>query len=225
MKYFKFLIPVLFIIMTVACSSDKVILLPEVKNANIHEILDVSPAYLFYDSTAINGVELNRKNLIISTNWLINVDKRLTLKQVIPNIQFLQNKKRGAEMHKNEEAKNYFTCNDLSIKNLAFLDFTEVYYHTKDSVETTQKALTSLKENSIHFQVETLKQIKVLNSKVFKNLEELVSELQTDSVFKQKPLVLHLSESLTFQDYISLKSALVSVNSEALIVDSNEFIY
>lgn len=221
MKYFKFLIPILF----VACSSDKVVLLPEVHQASIHDVLDVSPAYLFYDSTAVNGVNLNRKNLIISTNWLVNVDKRLTLKQAIPEIQFLQNKKRGAEMHKNEDAKNYYTCNDTNIKNLGFIDFTEVYYHTKDSLETTQKAFANLKESSLNIQVESLDQIKFSDYEQVRNLEELVSDLQNDSLSQSKPLVLHISESLTFQDYISLKSALINMDSDVLILDSNEFIY
>ncbi len=221
MKYFKFLIPFLF----VACSSEKVILLPEVQQSEVYEVLDVSPAYLFYDSTAVNGVELNRKNLIISTNWLVNVDKRLTLKQVIPQVQFLQNKKRGAEMHKNEDAKNYYSCNDTSIKNLGFIDFTEVYYHTKDSFETTKKALSNLKVNGLNIRVETLKHITISDVGHDRNLQELISDLKTDSLFQSKPLVLHMSESLTFQDYMSLKSALINIPSENTMVESNEFIY
>lgn len=221
MKYLKFLIPLLF----VACSSDKVILLPEVQESSIHEILDVSPAYLFFDSTAVNGVELNRRNLIISTNWLVNVDKRLTLKQAIPEIQFIQNKKRNAELHKNEDAKNYYSCNDTAIKNLGFIEFTNVYYHTKDSVETTQKALSNIKANSLKIQVESLNRITIADFEEFRNLQELVSDLQNDSLLQSKPLVLHVSESLTFQEYISLKSALIKVKSEDLIVDANEFIY
>ena len=60
---------------------------------------------------------------------MVNIDKRLTLKQAIPHIKFLQDKKRNAEMHKNENAKNYYTCNDTSIKNLGFIEFTDVDYH------------------------------------------------------------------------------------------------
>ncbi|MGB5420208.1 MAG: hypothetical protein WBN21_15385, partial [Algibacter sp.] len=85
----------LLIILTVlfSCGSDKVIQLPEISHSEITEILDVSPAYLFYDETQVDSIELNRKNLISTTNWLINVDKRLTLKQVIPHIKYLQDKK------------------------------------------------------------------------------------------------------------------------------------
>jgi len=51
----------------------------EVENAEITEVLDVSPAYIFYDETQPDSTLFNRKNLIGTTNWLVNVDKRLTL--------------------------------------------------------------------------------------------------------------------------------------------------
>ncbi len=80
----------LFIVFSVvlSCGNKKVLQLPE-----INDIKDVSAAYLFYDETVIDCIELNRKNLISSTNWLINVDKRLTLKQAIPKIKFLLDKR------------------------------------------------------------------------------------------------------------------------------------
>ncbi|WP_375242539.1 hypothetical protein [Lacinutrix sp.] len=110
-----------------ACGKEKSVLLPEIQNTKITEITDVSPAYLFYDETKPDSLELNKNNLIISTNWLVNVDKRLTLKQVIPSIIKLQEKKRNSD-HKNKNARNYFTCNATSIKNLGFVDFTDVVY-------------------------------------------------------------------------------------------------
>ncbi len=92
-----------------SCSKDKSVLLPEIQNASITEITDISPAYIFYDETQPDSVELNRKNLIGTTNWLFNVDKRLTLEQAMPKIMFLQDKKRNKQMRKNENARNYFT--------------------------------------------------------------------------------------------------------------------
>src|SRR5690606_14870685 len=106
-----------------SCGKEKVIQLPEIQHADISKIDDVSVAYLFYDETLPDSVDLNRKNIITTTNWLINVDKRLSLKQAIPHIQFLQEKKENSS-HKKENAKNYFTCNDLSRKNLGFIEFT-----------------------------------------------------------------------------------------------------
>ena len=125
----------LIILMCFSCNNERVLQLPEIENAEITEILDVSPAYIFYDETQPDSTLLNRKNLIGTTNWLVNVDKRLTLRQAMPHIIFLQDKKRNAEVHKNENAKNYFTCNDTSISNLGFLEFTEIFYHFNETKE------------------------------------------------------------------------------------------
>ncbi|MEJ2113365.1 MAG: hypothetical protein P8X62_06655 [Flavobacteriaceae bacterium] len=123
---------VLILLLVSFSSCDKkTILLPEVQNAKISEVIDVSPAYIFYDITKPDSTDFNRKNLIGTTNWLVNVDKRLTLKQAIPHIQFLQDKRRNSKMHKNENARNYFTCNDTARNNLGFIDFTDVVYSFK----------------------------------------------------------------------------------------------
>ena len=129
----------------VSCGEDKLVQLPEIKHADISKINDVSAAYLFYDESKADSVELNRKNLISTTNWLINVDKRLRLKQAVPKIIYLQEKKRNAEMHKNDNAKNYFTCNDTGIKNLGFIEFTDVVYHQEDS-----KAFLNMNKSQIN---------------------------------------------------------------------------
>ncbi|MFD2550242.1 hypothetical protein ACFSQP_00305 [Bizionia sediminis] len=221
MKYLKFLIPLIVF----ACSSDKVILLPEVSNAPVHEVLDLSPAYLFYDTTAVNGVELNRRNLIVSTNWLVNVDKRLTLKQAIPEIQFIQFKKRDAGMHKNEAAKNYYSCNDTGIKNLGFIDFTDVFYHTSDSAKATIRARETIKSEHLAAKVDALSRITVSNLEGSLNLEDFIAYLSAQPLPKPTNLVLNLSENLTFQDYITLKAALIETDSTVVTVNPNEFIY
>ena len=92
-----------------------------------------------YQPFSLAEIELNRKNLIITTNWLVNVDKRLTLDQAIPSIIFLQDKKRNAKMHRNDNAGNYYTCHDIAINNLGFLDFTNVYYHQENITEYVSK--------------------------------------------------------------------------------------
>ncbi len=38
--------------------------LPEIENAAITEVLDVSPAYIFYDESQPDSTLLNRKNLM-----------------------------------------------------------------------------------------------------------------------------------------------------------------
>ncbi|WP_299099363.1 hypothetical protein [uncultured Winogradskyella sp.] len=245
------IIYLLIILCCFSCDNERVLLLPEIENAEITEVLDVSPAYIFYDETQPDSTLLNRKNLIITTNWLVNVDKRLTLKQAIPHIKFLQDKKRNAEMHKNEAARNYFSCNDISIENLGFMDFTDTSYKTyKYSIDFSYSEIINeqkLKEktsqlndslmNGFHkgpditqeFEIKfnSIKDIYFGSAKVEKNMIQdycnfLIGTNKSVNLFYLKP---YFDENMTFQDYISIKSELSKLDSAKIIIDSTEFIY
>jgi biopolymer transport protein ExbD len=221
-----------------SCGNEKKILLPEIENAKITEVLDVSPAYLFYDETKADSVELNRKNLISTTNWLVNVDKRLKLSQAIPKIQIMQDKKRNAELHKNENAKNYYTCNDTSIKNLGFLEFTEVYYKiqklkTKPIPKLELRAEDYLKNPSITSKMPVLKIYIQEDGKTYLNGELLDIENALSKITNIREainakgfiLILWFDKNLSFQDYIHVKSQLTAADSNYITIDQNEFIY
>jgi hypothetical protein len=202
-----------------SCGNEKVIQLPEVQHAKITEILDVSPAYIFYNETQPDSVELNRKNLIISTNWLFNVDKRLTLEQAIPKIKFLQDKKRNAKMHKNEAAKNYYTCNDSSIKNLGFIEFTDVNYVEEINSENNNIiTINSLNDIAIHHNDVKLSEVDIDNLII--QLEKNFNKNEENTV-----LTLHLNKQLKFQDYITVKNRLQNLNFENVVIDNNEYIF
>jgi hypothetical protein len=215
-----------------SCGKDKIVQLPEIYHSEITEINDVSAAYLFYDETQKDSIELNRKNLISTTNWLVNVDKRLTLKQAFPQIIFLQNKKRNAEMHKNEAAKNYFTCNDTSKNNLGFIEFTNVFYHTEPAGEYFSKT-SNIPEN-LRFSIvfNTSKDIEItgyiddfisLKSSKKRLLEDLSSLFINEK--NSIELILNYNQNLSFQDYISFKSMLLNSGLENVTIAKHEFIF
>lgn len=223
MRYLSFII----ILVLFSCDTKKVIQLPEIENAEITEVLDVSPAYIFYDETQPDSTLFNRKNLISTTNWLVNVDKRLTLKQAIPHIQYLQNKRRKASMHKNENAKNYFTCNDTSIKNLGFLEFTGVEYHfnvqredvLKHSVKKQPTLLIQFNKNkkNIFFDLYAGK-INLLDASKFKKI--------TSATLKEySKVILAFESDMNFSTYISIKSKIENIKSAYLTINTNEFFY
>jgi len=217
------------------CNNERTLFLPEIENTEITEVLDVSPAYLFYDETQPDSTLLNRKNLISTTNWLINVDKRLTLEQAIPKITLMQNKKRNAKMHKNEAAKNYFTCNATSINTLGFIEFTDIYFISESSEEyynksTDKKGLS----NQIILDVKDLNDISLFNPNLLNptikksNLEQLINTIHLlfeSENFTTATLTLNLRKDLSFQKYISVKSKLKKLTSKNMTVDKNEFIY
>ena len=209
----KFLV-FLFSISIISCGNEKVLQLPAINNTEITEIKDVSAAYVFYDETQPDSVELNRKNLIISTNWLINVDKRLTLEQAIPSIVFLQNKKRDAQMHKNEAARNYYTCHYKKINNLGFIDFTDVYYH-EEALDDYLKEQNIKDYDVIDFNEEQI---------LFKNKAIKINEITVMDSIKSK-LFLRFDKTMNFQKYISYKEQLLSSQILQINIDNDEFIY
>lgn len=226
MKYL--LLPLIFLIFS--CNTEKTILLPEIVHADVTEVLDVSPVYIFYDETKTDSLELNRANMITSTNWLVNVDKRLLLSQVIPKIMMLQDKKRNAEIHKNEHSRNYYTCNDTDIKNLGFLDFTKVIYKTNYVAPNISSDYDNPKEKRIIIDFKNMNDIKlvsVLKDSVIKktSLQSLKDELEGLSKDASYELFLNINDDLNFQDYITFKSTLSKLNSSRITINENEFIY
>ena len=222
--FFIIILSVLF-----SCGNEKVLQLPEISYSEITAINDVSHAYLFYDETQTDGVELNRKNLISTTNWLINVDKRLTLKQAIPHIKYLQEKKINSS-HKNKEAKNYFTCNDTSRKNLGFIEFTDVVYN-KESLETYSGKLSNFEDskNSTAIGFGIKNEITIAST----SLDNIFIETTKDSLsFYLKKcdtangiILLNFNDGITFNDYIDYKSIASKTDLKLAQVSNKEFIF
>lgn len=112
----------------VACEGKKEVQLPKSNQSLVTIIGEHSPVYIFF---ALKGkdtiADLNRSNTISSTHWVFNIDKRLPLRLVMPQVMKMQAKKEKS-MHKSETSENYFSYADSLHKNLAFVSFTNVTY-------------------------------------------------------------------------------------------------
>jgi hypothetical protein len=124
----KKILALFVIITTISCNDKEIVALPKAAVSIVKEVYDHSPVYVFFRINANDTLaELNRKNIIGTTNWIFNIDKKLPLNRVIPEIVFMQNKKKNG-MHTNEKAENYFSYADSIGKNLAFVPFTKIQY-------------------------------------------------------------------------------------------------
>jgi len=132
MKYLSLLI----IFLLFSCGKKEDVLLPKSNVSIVKDVQDHSPIYIFFKKDGNDTIaDLNRKSAIISTNWILNIDKRLPLKIVIPEVIKMQEKKRNEKMHQNEESENYYSYADSIGKNLAFLPFTKVFYKMEKPTE------------------------------------------------------------------------------------------
>jgi hypothetical protein len=127
-KMMKSVILSVLAILLLACEGKKEVQLPKSNQSLVTTIGEYSPVYIFF---ALKGkdtiADLNRSNTISSTHWVFNIDKRLPLRLVMPQIVKMQTKKEKS-MHKSETSENYFSYADSLHKNLAFVSFTNVTY-------------------------------------------------------------------------------------------------
>lgn len=218
----------LLLSLTLFSCNEKIVQLPETTNQDITEILDVSTIYMFYNEAA-NEAEFNRKNMISSTNWLIAIDKRITLKQALPHLQYLYEKRHDEGMHSNNKAKNFLSCSNTKIKDLAFIENTKVVYSTEPA--ENYNAINSDKNGEKHYFInfKSLDNVSIgtesSNEKTtLSNLKTLVSDFIKDENI-QYHLHTSYNENLSFQDYITIKSLLLDFKQENVMISNEEIIY
>jgi len=223
----KQLFALILIILSFSCT-EKSVQLPETINKDITEVLDVSPVYMFYNEE--NGsLEFNRKNIISTTNWLVNIDKRLTLKQILPHLQYLQDKRHSNGMHKNENARNYFTCNNTELKNLSFIEFTDVVYQTNFDIDNDPNFLSEDYLGIVRFNsmesVEIISEYEEHTEIEEFNLNSFLNNINELTKSNKVSLKMSFNSNISFQEYIRVKSKLIAIKSERLEILSHEVIH
>lgn len=211
MKYFSFIV-VLFLF---SCGKKEAVLLPKSNITIVSDVLDHSPIYIFFRTKGKDTLaEVNRKNSIITTNWILNIDKRLPLKSVIPEVMKLQDKKRKEKTHKNEKAENYYSYADSIGNNMAFIPFTKVYY---------KLGKPSVIYNIVYFYKNRIKVNDIIVSKV-----ELQDYLNNMFIKNDIPFILCFDKNNSYESYIQNKIFIKSLTftQKGLRLDENqEFIY
>ncbi len=178
------------------------VLLPKSNATIVKDLQDISPVYLFFRTDGKDTlVEVNRRNTISTTNWIFNIDKRLPLRLVIPEIIKLQIKRKNG-MHENPAAGNYYSYADSIGKNLAFLPFTKVNYKT----EQPRSAVVFFSKGG-EWKIDN----RILNEL------ELREYLKTNS-----NLIFGFDKNISYGSYIQQKVFLESLKVEN---NNSEFIY
>ena len=216
MKYFS--VVILFVLLS--CGNKEDILLPKSNVTIVSDVIDHSPIYIFFRTKGKDTLaEVNRKNSIISTNWILNIDKRLPLRLVIPEVMKLQEKKRKEVAHKNELAENYYSYADSIGKNMAFLPFTKMYY--KMGKPKYGVIVYFNKHNEIYvFDWFSMENLLVKKD----NLQEYLNALPSE---KPNKYLFCFSKDLTFGNYIQDKIFIQSLKLyfPDLNLTNEEYIY
>lgn len=186
----------------ISCEHKKEIQLPKTTFSVLTAVEDHSPIYFFFEKKGSDTlVEVNRKNAISSTHWIFSVDKRLPLRLVVPQLQWLQAKK-ASSAHKSETAQNYFAYANDSLKALAFTPFTNTTYQL---VNKTQLPINQL--------------LWVTKSGELQWLGNLVTykQLALQSQSKTNPIQLAFDGSMLFETYLATKIKLERLYASQLM--------
>jgi len=216
MKYFTVIIAFLLF----SCGEKKDVLLPKANTTIVKDVQDHSPIYIFFKTEGKDTIaEVNRKNSIISTNWIFNIDKRLPLKLVIPEVIKLQEKKRGDSAHKNEKAENYYSYADSVGQNLAFLPFTKVYYKMERIGKNTSQ---------LYFRKNGMIEYRGRKTYDFpkKNLEPFLDSLVINP---KAQIIFSYDKNMHYGDYIQSKILVKTIIDKKIpfvfISEEEEYIY
>lgn len=123
MKKTRVLLLLLGIIM-LSCNKQE-LKVPKIKLQGEEEVANHSTIWMFYDK---GELQLNENNRISSTNWFFNIDKKLTLNQVLPELVRLRIKHNTKSPHNTKPMHNYFTYVNALNDHLSFYTFDSIDY-------------------------------------------------------------------------------------------------
>ncbi len=210
MKYFVLLVCLVLF----SCGKKEDVLLPKSNLTIVKDVQDLSPIYIFFKVEGKDTIaDVNRKSSIISTNWILNIDKRLPLKLVIPEVIKLQEKKRADSAHKNENAENYYSYADSIGKNLAFLPFTKVFY----KMERPSKG-----SFAVYFR-KGKKQVLMGNKEI--KITEILQQFYSIKFERVPNMVFLFDKNMSYEEYIQYKIVLQRHVTHNLDVLPVEFIF
>lgn len=129
---FKLTIVLLFGFFLGACTKTQV-QLPQVEQTVEQTVEDYSEIFIFFDESNLQA-QLNKNNLITSTNWVFHIDKRNTLANAGYYIEQMQFQKKNPQSpHSNPNSQNYFSvAQGQTQKALGFINFTQTEFKAYD---------------------------------------------------------------------------------------------
>ncbi len=204
-----------FIIFFISCSQQE-IKLPLNDNPGKHEIWNNSPIYIL---TKIKGndtiPDLKMGKIITTTHWLVAIDRRLKLKNLIEPIEKIIKKRHKKSIHYDPTKKLYFSYSDTLQKKVSFVNFDSIQFMPEiyTSKKYFKKYFNEDKDyNKFHLIID--KQKIVLNDSIIlkanvskTNLKEQIWKYvagKTDE--KQNLLYLNFDNTLDFNTFMNYYS-------------------
>lgn len=213
---------VFLLMLTLGCQK-KEVMLPTLGITGIQDtIYDNSKIWIFFEVEGSDTIaKLNKNNSIANTHWIFNIDKRLSLKHVIPKIQQLQVKKAKPSMHDNGKLMHsYYSYLDTAAQKLSFVLFDSVKYITDNPLKLEQISKDSIFDHLILDY--NKKGVFIAGQKI--EIHNLKSQLEKNLNTSKLKIHLSFDKELSYQNYIHLKALLSHLENDSIIKAKEEYI-
>lgn len=197
----------------------KQVQLPLIDMPGISEIQNHSSIWIFMQSN--NGetsAKLNKNNKITNTHWIFNIDRRLTMAQVIPLLEEMQENRNKDSMHKKEGMKNYFSYADTETETISLIPFDQTAFIT----ETLNKENLAAEPCTVILEIwgDRIK----INDEIIP-LDLLLSDLKNKNscgTEEMTKILLTYDSQTSYQDYLKAKTFLTLSEIDC---SSDEYVY
>lgn len=213
MKRFFFLFTIS--ISLISCHN-KSLQLPQVPVAGESEKMNHSQIWVFYENESAKA-DLNKNNTISSTDWIINIDKRLVLSEVIPVFQMIKKKRAKKSIHSVEGMQNFLTYSDTGNKKIALFSIDSIQYMMQSQAEIAKIE----QEIPCDYTLEFNKDAIWFNQQKFPT--DQWQNLLLDTLTSGR-IQLHFDSKLSYQDYMLYRLSLKDRLYKEVLIEETEYI-
>ncbi len=216
-----YLLTIIFLLFLSSCT-DKNVQLPKIDLKGIPQIHNHSSIWVFYEIKNQDTIAVvNKNNKIMNTNWIFNIDKRLTMEKVFPILTELQINKNKPSMHKKEGSLNYFSYADISSNHISVLNFNPTaFIFTSEEYQNILVNTPNIKTVELEIKNDYL----ILNKEKINAVQLLqkIKKLKLNDTLNSLKIFLRYNENTTYQSYLKTKAFLNKIDIQ---IDSTEYIY
>ncbi len=196
----------------------KSVKLPLLNVPGIQDVIyDNTQIWMFYDEeTPTPSLSLNKHNKISGTHWIFNIDKRLPMHLVVPELKKLLDKRKKPGMHSVDKVLfNYFSYVDSVQDALSMVKFDAINYSSEVNESTNSEDSTAL-----------IKDLKIDESDFSIN-DSLIKPDHLAGYFDKQTantirIALSFDENITYARYVFVKAILANLLNDRIRLSATE---
>jgi len=171
--------------------------------------------FINYDENKIKA-NVNKKNIISSTNWIINMDKRLPMNEVIPVLEMIKAQRDRKSPHSSDEMKTYLSYSNTKDKNISLYPVDSLHFLVLDKVGYDDLLSHYKSDTNIYLFEKSFN----LNDETFQYHffnEDFLRKLPN------KPIHFFLDGNMSYQVYLEKRLLLNKFISDVIPIDKTEY--